>query len=98
MASRGLAIRQNTAEYIQNASGMVSPGQASELSLRTTRSDIAILVNCARMAEDTLDDDEVLYIRFTPEQVHNCIRDLRKWADAFAQWLDQWEESEEAQG
>ncbi len=95
----GLPLPDNTSEYtkyIQNASRIVSRGQATELSLRKTRTELAILIHCARMAEETLDDDKVFYIRFTPQLVQHCISYLRKWADEFAQWLDQWEESDEA--
>ncbi len=56
------------------------------------------MLNCARMAEETLDDERLLCIAFTNEQVQTCIKDPRKWADDFAQWLDQWGESECAQG
>ena len=68
---------------------MVSPCQASEAMLRKPRSDLSILLNCARMAEETLDDERVLCISFTMEQVQTCIKYLRKWADDFAQWLEQ---------
>ena len=65
------------------------PFQANEGTLRKARSDLSILLNCARMAEETLDDERLLCIAFTNEQVQTCIKDLRKWADDFAQWLEQ---------
>ncbi len=65
------------------------PFQANEGTLRKPRSDLSILLNCARMAEETLDDERLLCIAFTNEQVQTCIKDLKKWADDFAQWLEQ---------
>ena len=58
-----------------------------EQDLRKTRSDFAILVNCAKMAEDTLDDANLLQISFTLDMVHKCIKELNLWGDAIKLWM-----------
>ncbi len=58
-----------------------------EQDLRKTRSDLAILVNCAKMAEDTLDDANLLQISFTLDMVHKCIKELNLWGDAIKLWM-----------
>ncbi len=58
-----------------------------EQDLRKTRSDLASLVNCAKMAEDTLDDANLLQISFTLDMVHKCIKDLNLWGDAIKLWM-----------
>ena len=55
--------------------------KVQEKDLRKTRSDLAILVNCSKMAEETLDDAKLLQISFTLEMVQTCIKDLKKWGD-----------------
>ncbi len=67
----------------------VSPLQASEATLRQPRADLSILINCAKMAEETLDDESVLSISFTMEKVQTCIKDVKTWTRDFAKSLEQ---------
>ena len=48
---------------------------------------MAVLVNCAKMAEETLDDAKLLQISFTLEIVQNCINELTTWGDAIKLWM-----------
>ncbi len=61
--------------------------KVQEKDLRKTRSDLAVLVNCAKMAEETLDDAKLLQISFTLEIVQNCINELTTWGDAIKLWM-----------
>ena len=76
----------------------VSPCEASGETLRQPRADLSILINCAKMAEETLDDESVLSISFTMEKVQTCIKDVKTWTRDFAKSLEQRGESERAQG
>ena len=66
--------------------------------MRKPRSDLSVLLNCARMAEETLDDEKVLSISFTIEKVQTCIKEVKKWTHVFAKSLEQRGQSERAQG
>ena len=67
----------------------VSRCEASEETLRQPRADLSILINCAKMAEETLDDESVLSISFTMEKVQTCIKDVKTWTRDFAKSREQ---------